>query len=201
MIPHVTPHDALHDLLVGLQFLFANEGRPGGTEVAIALGDAAQALCEHPLPLTETALPWAELADAGADPLAAVAAAAAPLIPWVHAGLEDGKIPEAVARRMLTAELVGPDGVVFHPSVRAGLFYQGPQVDYPIRSHEAEETFIMLAGEGHWCRGDIAHAPEGPGAVLHHPSFTRHGSRTGARPLLAAWRWTGAIGWESYRCA
>lgn len=199
------PQDALREVLLGLQTLFANEGRPGGTQAALAIGAALDQLPEVPMLLGRT-MPGPEgLLDVGAgppaDPVAIAALAAGPLIPWYHAGLDDGKIPAEVATRMLTAELLGPDGLLPNPALRLGLFYQGPGLDYPIRSHAAEETFIMLAGEGHWSLDGTAHAPRGPGAVLFHPSLALHGSRTTDRPLLAAWRWGGEIGWESYKIA
>ena len=38
----------------------------------------------------------------------------------------------------------------------------------------------------------------GPGEHSHHPSMIEHQSRTAERGFLAAWRWTGDIGLESY---
>ncbi len=58
----------------------------------------------------------------------------------------------------------------------------------------------MLAGEGDWACDAAAPTPRRAGAVIHHASFARHSSRTGAHPILAAWRWSGDIGWDSYLC-
>ncbi|WP_102226442.1 dimethylsulfonioproprionate lyase family protein [Acidimangrovimonas sediminis] len=196
----MTPQDALALLLLGLQFLYANEGRDGGTEAALVLGEALGRLTDQPI-LTDRTMPPVDGLAPGAHPLAAAIHAAGPLIPWYHAGLDDGKIPEAVARRMLTAELVGPEGLIHDTRARIGLFWQGAGVDYPVRTHAAEETYLVLAGEGGWSLDHAAHTLHGPGAVIFHPSFAPHASRTDTRPMLAAWRWGGEIGWESYKIA
>ncbi len=118
------PYEALSILLSGLQQLYANEGRTGGTEAAQALGEAAKRLTA--LPLLAPELGWLPALALDPHPLTAVLQDAAPLIPWSHAGLEDGKIPQGVARQMLTAELIGPTGMLPHDSLRVGLFYQAP---------------------------------------------------------------------------
>ncbi len=43
---------------------------------------------------------------------------------WHYAGLADGRIRPDIARRMFTAELIGPDGHIFHKELRAGVFLQ-----------------------------------------------------------------------------
>ena len=83
--------------------------------------------------------------------------------------------------------------------VRAGLLVQRANTYYPLHAHEAEETYVMLAGEGIWRRGAERPARRRPGDVIFHPSKIPHATRTGARPLFAAWRWSGDIGLESYR--
>ena len=51
-------------------------------------------------------------------------------------------------------ELVGPDGLVKSESVRLGLYGMLPHSEYGVRTHPAEEIYIMLAGECFWKRGD-----------------------------------------------
>ncbi len=99
---------------------------------------------------------------------------------------------------MATAELIGPDGLFYHPSVRVGLFMQSAGLDYVMRRHVAEETFIMLGGSDYWSCDGSAPVRAETGAMLHHPSNAPHGSRTDDEPLIAAWRWTGDIGWDGY---
>ena len=118
---------------------------------------------------------------------------------WHCAGLEDGRIRPEIAHHMYTAELIGPDGLVFNPDLRAGVFLQEAGLDYVTRSHAAEECFHMMAGEGFWSTYDGPSTPQGAGAAILHPSDTPHRSETRDHPMLAAWRWSGDIGWDSYQ--
>jgi quercetin dioxygenase-like cupin family protein len=189
----------LRKLVDALAELYAAEGRPGGDEVAAALrrhrndpiaavGTSTEidgqirALCTLP-----DALPAAGLADAAWNTL-----------PWHHSGLADGRIPEAVAREMITCEILGQRGPLKCDTCRVGLFAQTKGVDYPIRTHAAEETFIMLSGQGEWRMPPDAWRTLGPGEASHHPSMVEHQSRSAGQGFLAAWRWTGEIGLEYY---
>lgn len=194
------PQDALRDLLSGLQPIFAGDGTASGPMAAQALCAAVDRLARTSLPLRPGPADWSRVLKLAAHPLAVAAGAAAPILNWAHAGLEDAKIPAAVARSMLTAELVGPDGLLPDPDHRIGLFFQAEAVDYPIRSHAAEEVYVMLAGEGQWSLDHAPHVARRAGDVLVHPSFAPHASRTCTEPFLAAWRWAGDISWQSYRC-
>ncbi|MGV6811568.1 MAG: dimethylsulfonioproprionate lyase family protein [Brevirhabdus sp.] len=192
---------ALSHLLRALAGLFAAEGRPGGLEAAAALGLCASGphrFTHHPidddlLEEARQALSTTPLPEAGA------VVQALDLINWHFSGLEDGRINPDIARHMLTAELIGPDGMVYHPSVRAGLFMQAAGIDYVTRRHMAEETFVMLGGEGVWFVGDGPGQLARAGDILHHPSDAPHRSVTEDMPLIAAWRWTGGIAYEDYR--
>lgn len=193
------------ELLFGLARLYETEPRPGGKEAAQALTGCAEKLRAQPALPEAPADPFAGFATACAGllaetflPIIPLINAALPAIRWVFAGLDDGRIRPEIARRMLTAELIGPDGLVFHPGVRVGLFMQDAGLDYVTRSHAAEECFVMLSGEGFWSTHDLPATACSAGEVIFHPSMTPHRSETRARPLLAAWRWSGDIGWDSY---
>jgi len=191
---------ALSHLLRALAGLFAAESRPGGLEAAAALGLCASGphqfapttTDEYLLDAARQALETAPLPEAGA------VAQALGLISWHYSGLEDDRIRPDIARHMLTAELIGPDGMIFHPSVRAGLFMQAAGIDYITRRHMAEETFVMLGGEGVWFLGKGPGQLARAGDILHHPSDAPHRSVTEDMPLIAAWRWTGGIAYEDY---
>ena len=194
------PATPLERLFTALAALFAAEGRPGGDAAAAALtaclprAAAYEAPGHDPLPgLIRTAL------ASHPHPAAGAVASAADGLHWEFAGLEDGRIRPEIARRMMTCELLGPTGMIPLPDLRVGLFAQSPGLDYVTRRHAAEETFIMLAGEGHWSVEGAPLAPRRAPAVIHHPSDAPHQSVTRELPLLAAWRWSGEIGWEGYR--
>lgn len=192
--------DALRALADSLASLFAGEARPGGDRAA----DALMRHRDDPLALAPRGSPLAPeiraLCHAREAPEAArLADAASEHLHWFHAGLEDGAIPEGVARRMLTCELLGPNGTIRSNICRLGLFAQLPGTDYELRSHAAEETFIMLAGQGDWRVEPHDWVTLGPGGISHHPSMIPHASRASGRAFLTAWRWTGDIGVESYQ--
>jgi len=69
-----------------------------------------------------------------------------------------------------------------------GLVLQGPGCDYPSHVHKSEEVFWVAAGTADWQKGD-AWRVDGPGAVIHHPSGTRHATITRDEPLLMLFAW------------
>jgi len=72
--------------------------------------------------------------------------------------------------------------------VFVGLVLQGPGCDYPSHVHKAEEVFWVAAGTADWQKGDDWRV-DGPGAVIHHPSGTRHATITRDEPLLMLFAW------------
>jgi len=195
----MSANDNFAKMLHALEKVFADENRPGGDEAAKALSEVASNPFDLPPPHS------LDIVDTAKDPLRTGGHAAAsailaswPLIDWHHSGLDDGRIRPEIALSMATTELIGPDGMIFHPTVRAGLFMQIADLDYVTRTHPAEETFVMLGGVGYWaCNGSVPQS-QVTGAYIHHPSNAPHASITKAAPLIAAWRWTGDIGWEGY---
>ncbi len=186
-------------MLRALETLFANEDRPGGLEAARALASVADRPFDLPpacnLDIVEHG---ATALRAGGHPAAPAILAALPLIDWHHSGLADGRIRPDIAHSMATTELIGPDGMIFHPSVRVGLFMQVANLNYVTRTHRAEETFVMLGGAGYWSCNDSAPRRQQTGAYVFHPSDAPHTSVTKVLPLIAAWRWTGDIAYEGY---
>jgi len=186
-------------MLRALAQLFSEEGRPGGDEAAAALSQILASPFDLPSPhnldIVETG---AGALRSGGHSAAPAVLSALPLIDWHHSGLDDGRIRPEIALSMATTELMGPDGMIFHPTVRAGLFMQIADLDYVTRTHPAEETFVMLGGAGYWtCNGSEPQRQEA-GAYIHHPSGAPHTSITKDQPLIAAWRWTGDIAYEGY---
>lgn len=72
--------------------------------------------------------------------------------------------------------------------VFAGLVLQGPGCVYPSHVHKSEEMFWVASGTADWQCGDTWRVEE-PGAVIHHPSGTRHATVTRADPLLMLFAW------------
>ena len=200
MKPRLSDTDDFAALLAGLADLYAAEGRPGGDEAATALRSVMSRPFTLPPALAlDISGICVDALKLRPHPLAATALSALPLLRWRHSGLESGMIRRDIALNLAGVELIGPDGMVHHATVRVGLFMQTARLDYVTRTHPAEETFIMLGGSGYWtCNGSaptLAHA----GAIIHHPSGAPHATVTRAEPLIAAWRWTGDIRMEGYQ--
>ncbi len=119
-------------------------------------------------------------------------------LPWYRAGYEDGRISRDVAAHMFTVELIGSNGVVKDDDCRVGLFIQEPSVDYAVRTHAAEEMFIVIAGEAEWKQSEKAYVKRRAGARIHHASYEPHASRTTNTAMMAAWVWIGDVNFETY---
>lgn len=193
---------AFRNLLSLLAQLYAAEGRPGGDLAAKAL-QAALADFPRDLPEPYNYMPgMAERALAiDPHPQACIVAAALPAIRWFHVTDSMQSIGNEMGAKMLVSELIGPDGMIYNDHVRVGLFVQCPHLDYVTRTHGAEETYVILGGEGYWATHDNSPVPKRAGDVVFHPSYIPHRSHTAEKPTIAAWRWSGDIRYEAYACA
>ena len=153
----------LQALLGAMADLYEGEGRAGGDAAAMALREA----CGRASPSAQSAIRTdstrpstdkiAEMVCAaeksGATPPLAIMPHLRMVIDqldWYYFGLDDALIDADTAAQMATVELVGPDGMFFNPTLRAGVFMQDAGVHYSTRTHPAEETFIMISGMGRW---------------------------------------------------
>jgi len=188
-------------LLQWLGLLYAAEGRPGGDAAADALLSAAANMPAR-LPQPYNYMPGMAESALSHEPhgCADIVAAAIPLIRWFHVTDSLQSIGNDMGSKMLVAELLGPSGMVPHEEIRVGLFVQCPHLDYTTRTHSAEETYIILAGEAYWGTHENRPVRRGAGDIVFHPSFIPHRSRTYDRPTIAAWRWSGDIRYEAYAC-
>ena len=195
----MTKTKAFYQMLDDLAVLFDVENTHGGNAAATALRSITSK-SHLPLPRGHDLMPDVEKQALDIDPLPVCEHIehAMPLIDWHHSGLADGRIREDIATKMATAELIGPNGMIYHETVRVGLFMQSGNLDYVTREHAAEETFIMLCGEGLWSRDGEALAKRTSGEYIHHPSMMPHVSVTQDYPFIAAWRWTGDISYDKY---
>lgn len=103
------------------------------------------------------------------------------------------------------ATLVGPpDGELAgsrEPGVSVGLLLLGRDVHYPPHHHPADEVYLPL-GDADWLDDDATTYRTRPaGTPLHHRPWQPHAMRTGSRPLLAVYLWTGEVTTASRWCA
>lgn len=95
-------------------------------------------------------------------------------------------------------ELVGPDGLVKSESVRLGLYGMLPDSEYGVRTHPAEEIYIMLAGECFWKRGGAPYCCERSNGRSYHPSFMPHASKTVGQAFMSVYAWVGDLSTDAY---
>ena len=105
----------------------------------------------------------------------------------------------AHSSKKLHVELIGPNGLTASDKVRIGLYGIMPNAEYGIRTHAAEETFKMLAGEAYWMREDKQYKLSRPGDESYHPSLMPHATKTGAKAFMSAYIWVGDISTDSYQ--
>ncbi len=95
-------------------------------------------------------------------------------------------------------ELLGPNGLVKSDAVRLGLYGMLPHSEYGLRTHPAEEIYVMLAGQVDWKHADRSYTPHLPGERSYHPSMMPHASRTRGIAFFSVYAWHGDISTEDY---
>ncbi len=96
-------------------------------------------------------------------------------------------------------ELLGPGGLVESDQVRIGLYGMLPDAEYGIRTHPAEELYVMLAGEVYWKRDTDPYLLHMPGERSHHPSMMEHANKTTDKAFMSIYVWHGDIATDNYR--
>ncbi len=129
-------------------------------------------------------------------PLARAVLKAHSLLPWGSNPVE-GQTEQRIADMISVATLMGPDGPIPAPDVRLGLVYMQPESYYPLHLHDADETYVIIAGQALWTAGEDIRM-RGAGDMVHHPSLMPHAFKTGSEGFLAIWRWSGDINADSY---
>ena len=95
-------------------------------------------------------------------------------------------------------ELLGPNGLVHSNKVRIGLYGMLPHSEYGIRTHPAEEIYIMLAGNCLWKRGAQAYQLAGVGGRSYHPSMLLHATKTEHSAFMSVYLWAGDLSKKQY---
>ena len=95
-------------------------------------------------------------------------------------------------------ELVGPDGLVKSKEIRLGLYGMLPNSEYGVRTHPAEEIYVMLAGECFWKRGDAPYCRERTNGRSYHPPMMPHASKTQGKAFTSVYAWVGDLSTDAY---
>lgn len=190
-MPSLTP------LLLALADLTEAEPRPEAQATAAALRAAADTVFPPQPPSLLDAEIRAAAGLVGAHPAAALLAQAQDWLPW-QASPAASLQPANLAAAKAVVTLLSPEGPILNPAFRFGLFYQAPGIYYPLHAHEAAETYTLLAGRADWQAG-ARRFTLSPGQASHHSPNLPHAMRAGPEGFLAIWRWSGDIGFDSYR--
>ena len=117
----------------------------------------------------------------------------APALPW----LQTAGYLDVLSRDYLDnfgyVQLLGPNSIVEHSSVRVGIGVWGPHLHYPAHHHEAEELYHVLAGEPLFSGRDGTSRATRPGDAVHHEPWQVHIQDFGAKPTVLLYCWTGAV--------
>ena len=186
----------LSDLLNTLADLTATEARPEAQATATALAAATKTdFPEQPASTLSSGI--LHTASLTGHPAARLIHAAHPWLPWQDSPIA-AQQPDQLRAIKSVVTLLGPGAPIPSETLLCGLFYQAPNAYYPRHAHNAAETYTILAGSALWQAGD-RRITLTAGEAIHHPPNLPHAMRAGPDGFLAVWRWSGDIGFESYR--
>lgn len=117
---------------------------------------------------------------------------------WTPPQTSEDPAYQALGRIKAHVELIGPDGLISSNEDRIGLYGILPHSEYGIRTHPAEETFKMLAGEVFWQRGDVPYSLHMPGSESYHPSMLPHATKTADKAFMSIYVWRGDVSKDGY---
>ena len=118
---------------------------------------------------------------------------------WVPPKTSDDPLYTAHSHSKVHVELLGPQGIIKSKFVRLGLYGILPNSEYGIRTHPAEELFIMLAGQAKWLRGAGEYELKRAGEYSYHPSGMRHATKTTHSAFMSVYIWSGDISKDKYQ--
>lgn len=86
-------------------------------------------------------------------------------------------------------EVIGKNGPFVSTKVRTGIGVWGPNIDYPVHNHMAEEIYAPLAGSAEFTINDSAYQSRHADDIIYVPSNQRHGFRTTSEPFVVFYAW------------
>jgi mannose-6-phosphate isomerase-like protein (cupin superfamily) len=172
----------------------------------VVLAEIAAMLHTWPQPfaLNQTTVPYqrpvcrhldAALDAALRGPESAITAAIIPAIAalrWTYGYPFQPQWPD-LADTIGFAQLLGPAGLMDDAQLHIGLTLMAPATHYPMHSHPAIETYLVLSGTALWRISDRPFVTKSPGALIVHTSSIGHAMETTKTPLLALFVWRGDL--------
>jgi mannose-6-phosphate isomerase-like protein (cupin superfamily) len=104
---------------------------------------------------------------------------------------EDGVVSDAMLAAYGFVEILGKQGPFVSESIRAGIGIYGPDIEYPMHRHHAEEIYIVLAGTADFIIGQAQGIRKSAGDVVFMKSNTPHGFLTGGEAFVVYYLWQG----------
>lgn len=116
----------------------------------------------------------------------------APALPWIQTAGYRGVLSQEFHDNYGYVQLIGPNSIIEHQSVRVGVAVWGPNLHYPSHHHEAEELYHVLAGQPSFTSEGMRRITE-PGDAVHHAPWQPHQQDFGATPTVLLYCWAGAV--------
>lgn len=185
-----------HDMLEAIAAVYEAETDPQGPHTARTLKVTPSPVAFERTPPCLFDAGIREVLGSSDQPVAEAVLRAQAVLPW-GANPVEGNTEEHIASMISVLTLMGPEGPIPAPDVRLGLLYMQPDSYYPLHIHDADETYVIIAGQALWTAGDDIRM-RGAGDMIHHPSLMPHAFRTGPEGFVALWRWSGDINTHSY---
>ena len=172
----------------------------------VALAEIAAMLHNWPQPfaLSQRTVPYQQPVcrhlDAALDaalrgPESAITAAIIPAIAtlrWTYGYPFQPRWPD-LANTIGFAQLIGPTGLMDDAQLHIGLTLMAPATHYPMHSHPAIETYLVLSGTALWRVTGAPFVAKPPGSLIVHADGIGHAMETTDTPLLALFVWRGDL--------
>ena len=102
---------------------------------------------------------------------------------------EDQVVGEDMLSGYGFVELIGKYGPFVSDSIRSGIGVWGPNINYPIHKHQAEEIYLIMSGSAMFKVGEQPETLKTPEEVVFVESMTPHGFKTLDQPMVLFYLW------------
>ena len=186
-------YERLRDVILAFVGAHQNAGVQPFKDSLANWGTESCRVAARDLPATRFMSPSLSLTHPGTHALVALFEAEKANLKWEQSySRADGVVGEDMLSGYGFAEVIGKQGPFVSEKVRSGIGVWGPDIDYPLHRHRAEEVYVVLAGSARFQLGDgdnVSSGVRGPGDVVHVPSMLTHGFATGQEPLVVFYIW------------
>ena len=142
------------------------------------------------LPAADYLVEGMSIGDQGIDRLLQLYAANKDAFKWEQSYTrEDQVVGEDMLSGYGFVELIGKYGPFISDSIRSGIGVWGPNINYPIHKHQAEEIYLIMSGSAMFKVGEQPETLKVPEEVVFVESMTPHGFKTSDQPMVLFYLW------------